>query len=51
MENKTEADSNVKIETEYPHDDKPSTGVFGVSHAHAVFSAFIFISLCSTCRL
>jgi len=37
MEIKTEADSNVM--TECPHDDKPSTGVFGVSAA--VFSAFI----------
>ena len=38
MEIKTETDSNDI--TECPHDDKPSTGMFGVSGV--VFSAFIF---------
>jgi len=42
VEIKTEADSNDI--TECPHDDKPTTGMFGLSDA--IFSAFI--CLCMT---
>jgi len=38
---KTEADSNDI--TECPHDDKPTTGMFGLSDA--VFSAFICLCI------
>jgi len=41
MEIKTEADSNDI--TECPHDDKPTTGMFGLSDA--VFSAFICLCI------
>ena len=40
---KTEADSNDI--TECPHDDKPTTGMFGLSDA--VFSAFICLCIVS----
>ena len=41
VEIKTEADSNDI--TECPHDDKPTTGMFGLSYA--VFSAFICLCI------
>jgi len=43
VEIKTEADSNDI--TECPHDDKPTTGMFGLSDA--VFSAFICLCIVS----
>jgi len=46
MEMKTEADSNDI--TEYPHDDKPSTGMFVICYA---INSTLYTTLCLTCSM